>query len=480
MATTRTARALLPALFLIGASFAPTGAVSGQELEPCASEQLGDRARCGILSVLEDRSRPEGRRIDLNVIVLKATQPGELAPVFLLAGGPGQGATDLAGLALGPFAPVLESRDFVLVDQRGTGKSNPLHCPNGSAENPQAAFGGLFDPELMAACLERLSEQADVRRYATPQVIEDLEEVRAWLGYDQVMLWGGSGGTRTALVWMRRHPERIAGAVLDGVTPTSFRSPSGMARGAHDALEQVFEDCAAQESCNTAFPELDKDFRKVLWLFEGGPVKTHITREDGTEVPVTMNRGDFAYALRARLYQSRRIKELPVLIHRAAASGDVSPFAQGLWQRDVALRPVVAMGVHFGVYCTEDMPFIDPANVAELTDGTFLGTYLMTQYGDVCEFWSADPVERDYLNPTTSDVPTLIYSGYYDPTTPARFGDEVDRHLPSSRHVVARNEAHGAGFGCGREAQIAFLKSGSLEGLGPICEDAGPIEFEVE
>jgi pimeloyl-ACP methyl ester carboxylesterase len=464
---------------LFAVALIASGAAFGQELGPCENEQLGERAQCGTLSVLEDRERPEGRKIDLNIVVLRATEKSK-EPVFMLAGGPGQGATDLAGLALGPFAPVLESRDFVFVDQRGTGKSNPLLCPNGSADNPQAAFGGLFDPEMMADCMERLSGHADLPLYSTPHVIDDLEQVRAWLGYEKVMLWGGSGGTRTALVWMRQHPERFVGAVLDGVTPTNFHAPSGMARAAHDALEHVFEDCEAQESCHAAYPELDKDFRKVLWLFEGGPVKTHITREDGTEVPVTMTRGDFTYALRAMLYQARRIKPLPGLIHRTAQSGDVSPFAQGLWLRDVNLRPVVAMGVHFGAYCNEDMPFINPKDIPGLTEGTFLGTYLMEQYGGVCDFWQANPVSRDYLQPTTSDVPTLIYSGYYDPSTPPSMGEEAHRHLPDSRHVVVRNEAHGSGFGCGRAAQIAFLESGSLDGLGPICEEAGPIEFDAE
>ena len=467
-------------LLLFALPLLSAGGANGQELERCDNEQLGPRAECGQLSVLENRADPEGRRIDLNVVVLRAAEKSGKEPVFLLAGGPGQGATDLAGLALGPFAPLLENRDFVLVDQRGTGQSNPLFCLNDSANDPQAAFGGLFDPELMAACQERLRGHADLRHYTTAQVIEDLEAVRAWLGYQKVMLWGGSGGTRTALVWMRRYPDRVSAAVIDGVTPTTFRSPSGMARAAHDALEHVVEDCEAQESCKAAYPDLDKDFRKILWLFEGGPVKTHVTREDGTEVPVTMSRGDFAYALRGMLYQSRRIKPLPGLLHRTAETGDVSPFAQGLWLRDVNLRPVVAMGVHFAVYCAEDMPFIDAKDVPALTDDTFLGTYLMEQYGGVCEFWDADPLSADYLQPTKSDIPTLIISGYYDPSTPASFGDEVHRHLPDSRHVVVRNEAHGAEFGCARAAVLDFMKSGSLEGLGPICEDAGPIEFDVE
>ncbi len=455
------------------------GASTAQSLAPCLDERFGDRAECGTLTVLEDPSTPEGRKIDLNVVVLRAVAPGTREPVFLLAGGPGQGATDLAELALGPLAAVNETRDFVLVDQRGTGASNPLNCPNGSDEDPRQAFGGLFKPALMADCIERLSTAADLGRYNTPAVVADLEQVRQWLGYERVLLWGGSGGTRTALVWMRRHPDRVGAAVLDGVTPTMFRSPSSMARSAHVALERVFEDCLAQESCRAAYPDLESDFRKLLWLFEGGPVSTRISREDGTNVPVEMTRGDLAYALRAMLYSSRRITGLPRLIHDMATSGDVSPLAQALWRRDVALRPVVAMGVHFAVYCTEDMPFIDSRKVAELTDGTFLGTYLMDQYGAICDIWPADPVSRDYLEPTKVDIPILILSGYYDPTTPAALGDEVDRHLTRSRHVVVRDQAHGSGFACARPALIRFLQTGSLEELGPICEDTGAIEFEV-
>ena len=471
-----------PRQFLLAAVLSAllAAAMATAELVPCDDQNLGERARCGTVSVLEDRSRPEGRRIDLNVVVLGAERPAGLEPVFMLAGGPGQGATDLAGLALRPFASVNETRDFVLVDQRGTGDSNPLLCLNDSAARPQEAFGGLFKPDAMAACLEDFASRADPALYSTPHVIVDLEEVREQLGYERVVLWGGSGGTRTALVWMREHPDRIAAALIDGIVPTDFRAPSGMARAAHRSLERVVDDCAAQESCAEAFPDVEADFRRVLWLFEGGPVKTRIEREDGSEVAVEMTRGDFAYAMRGMLYQSRRIAQLPKVLHEAAASGDMSPFAQALWARDVALRPVVAMGVHFGVYCAEDLPFIESDRVAELTDGTFFGRYLIEQYGAVCDLWGIEPLDRDFLAPTKVDVPTLIYSGYYDPSTPPELGESVAHHLPNSRHVVVRNESHGSQFGCGRQAAIDFLTHASLEGLGPICEDVGPVEFVVE
>lgn len=455
-----------------------TGAAA-KGLAPCEDPRFGERAECGTVEVLEDRTDPESRKIDLNVVVMRAEKPAGREPVFFLAGGPGQGATDLAGLALGVFEPVRESRDFVLVDQRGTGASNPLICSNNASEHPQSSFDGLFDPDNFARCLADFRQHAEVELYSTPHVVADLEEVRERLGYERVLLWGGSGGTRTALVWMRLHPDRIAATLIDGVTPTTFRAPSGMARGSHDALSRVFEDCAAQPSCREAFPELDDDFRKLLWIFEAGPVATHVKREDGTQVPVKMTRGGLGYAIRGMLYSSRRAKTLPNLIHASAQSGDVSPFAQALWLRDVNLRPVVSMGVHFAVYCTEDIPFIDEREVPALTDGTFLGTWLLEQYGAICDLWDAEPLGRDYLQPTTGDTPTLVFSGYYDPSTPSSYGTEVASHLTDSRHVIVRNEAHGAGFGCGRQAAIDFLSRASLEGLGPICEEVGPIEFDT-
>lgn len=449
------------------------------QLKPCDNADLGPGAECGTIRVLEDRADPDGRTIDLETVVLRARKPEGRAPLFLLAGGPGQAGSDLAGLALGPWAAVLEARDIVLVDQRGTGGSNKLDCPVDAAGDPASVFGGLFDPDAYRTCLESMSAHADPRLYGSFEVVADLEEVREALGYDKAILWGGSGGTRTALVWMKEYPESIEAALLDGVTPTWFRSPTAFAPGAQASIEHVFEDCAAQGDCAAAFPRLEADFERLLEMFADGPVSTSIQQEDGTEVPVEMHRGDFAYAIRGMLYNSRGTRVLPAAIHQAAATGDVSEFAQRYWQRQVALRPVVAMGVHFGIICTEDMPFIDRSKVAAQTEGTFLGGYLMEQYGGICAEWPRGELPDDYLEPVTAEIPVLLVSGYYDPSTPVWLADEVAEHLPISRHLVVRNEGHGAEFGCARDAAIQFLLSGSLEDLGPVCEDAGPIEFEV-
>ena len=397
----------------------------------------------------------------------------------MLAGGPGQGATDLAELALGPFAPVRETRDMVLVDQRGTGKSNLIDCPVDAAEDPGDVFGHLFDPGYVRSCLKKIKEHADPTLYATDHVVDDLDAVREQLGYDKVLLWGGSGGTRTALVWMRRHPKSVVGALLDGVAPTDFKSPSTMARGCQDTIDKMFAECRAQENCQSAFPKLETEFAQLMKLFEDGPVSTFILNQQGEQVPVDMHRGDFAYAVRGVIYRSRSLAKLPQMIHQAAEAEDIQPFAQMYWQRQVGLRRVVAMGVHFGIYCSGDLPFIAEDEVASFTEGTFVDRYLYNQYNGACEVWEATPVAQSFLDPVESDIPVLVISGYYDPSTPPSLGDAVARHLANSRHIVARNESHGAEFGCARPAAVQFLTTGTLEDLGPVCEDVGPVEYEV-
>jgi len=115
-----------------------------------------------------------------------------------------------------------------------------------------------------------------------------------------------------------------------------------------------------------------------------------------------------------------------------------------------------------------------------MTQGTFLGTYLIDQYTAACQAWQGrGPLPEGYHDPVRSDVPVLLLSGYYDPSTPPQYAAQVAQTLTNSRHIIVRNEGHGAGFRCAREAVVQFLQSASLDSLGAVCEDVGPIVFEV-
>ena len=132
--------------------------------------------RCGTVSVPEDRSKPDGRRIDLRVVVIPAVKPDPaMAPLYDLAGGPGLAATGGADFYLTVGQGYRQARDIVLVDQRGTGASAPLACPE------LAGTGTTYPDAAVRACRERLATQADLSRYTTADTVADLQAVRAAL-----------------------------------------------------------------------------------------------------------------------------------------------------------------------------------------------------------------------------------------------------------------------------------------------------------
>jgi pimeloyl-ACP methyl ester carboxylesterase len=230
-------------------------------LGPCRLKNAGAQAVCGTLEVPEDRAHPEGRKIKLRVAVVPAlARTPQPDPVFLLAGGPGQAATEVFGALLPALGRLHRTRDLVLVDQRGTGSSNPLECqsPENQSLREKLADDSRESVERFRKCVAGWS--ADTRFYTTPIAMQDLDEVREALGYDQINLWGGSYGTRAALVYLREHQEHVRTVTLDGVAPLSLYLPLDMARDAQRAMNLLFQSCAKDAACNKAFPELEKRF----------------------------------------------------------------------------------------------------------------------------------------------------------------------------------------------------------------------------
>src|SRR5262249_14695479 len=137
-------------------------------------------------------------------------------------------------------------RDIVLIDQRGTGHSNPLDCEDEHVDEDLSAID-TYPVDRFRACLERL--HADTRLYTTPIAMDDIDEVRQHLGYGAITLWGGSYGTRAALVYLKRHEATVRTVTLDGVAPPDMRLPLYMARDGQRALDRLIDACAADPVC---------------------------------------------------------------------------------------------------------------------------------------------------------------------------------------------------------------------------------------
>src|SRR5215212_4114988 len=234
-------------------------------------------AKCGTLEVYENRATKKGRKINLNIVVAPATgDKREPDPWVYFAGGPGSAATEDASGIADAFKKIREHRDLLFVDQRGTGKSHPLNCDFYNPADLQSYLGYFFPLEDIRKCRPQLEPNADLKLYTTDIAIDDMDEVRAALGYEQLNLFGGSYGTRAALTYLKRYPKRVRTATLQGVAPANSYMPSDFPLAMERALQGVIAECAADEPCHNAFPNLKDEAQSVLTQLMKGPVAVEV------------------------------------------------------------------------------------------------------------------------------------------------------------------------------------------------------------
>src|SRR4030095_7249477 len=232
------------------------------KLKPCRLTGIDQELFCGKLTVFENRETHTGRTIDLNVVVLPALdQKTKAEPLFDLAGGPGASSAERADFYAGPGKDYRRRHDVVCVDQRGTGKSNRLAIPR--EKTPQYYLSEMFPVDYVKNLRETLERGADLTKYTASTAMDDLDDVRAWLGYDTINLFGGSYGTQAALVYMRRHPEHVRSAILRGVAPTDLKMPLHHSEAAARAMDLLLGKCEQDARCNAAFPQIRDDWKNV-------------------------------------------------------------------------------------------------------------------------------------------------------------------------------------------------------------------------
>lgn len=443
-------------------------------LTDCEVEGVPGKQKCGTLEVYENRATKTGRKISLNIVVYPATgEKRERDPLFYFAGGPGSAATEDA-LGFAPeFAKIRVHRDLVFVDQRGTGKSHPLDCKFFNADDPQSYLGYFFPLEDVRKCRTELESHADLKLYTTTIAMDDIDEVRAALGYEQINLFGGSYGTRAALTYLKRYPKRVRTAMLQGVAPTDQHMPVDFPVANERALQGVIAECADDEACNRAFPKLKEETKSVLAQLTKGPVEVEVQQPNSTaRVKVKLSRDLAAEAIRYMLYSPVPATRVPVILH-LAAQGNFGPLAETAIQYRKLLVGTGSNGMYLSITCAEDLPWVKKDEAERLAVDTFLGDYRFRQQKEACALWPRADVEPRYSEPTKVDVPVLILTGQWDPVTPPSNGERAAKTLPNSLHVVVPQGAHGLGGLVGGDCILGlmteFLAQGTAKGLDTSC-----------
>jgi pimeloyl-ACP methyl ester carboxylesterase len=446
------------------------------ELKPCTIPGMPPDARCGTYEVWENRAAKSGRRIPLRVVVLPAQGPDRLPDAYTyFEGGPGQSSVAAAPWIAQELGAVRQRRDILLVDFRGTGGSGGLFCPEmqGSAGS-QGFLDQYYPPEQVKACAERLAKTADLSQYTNATSVDDVDEVRAALGYEKLNIYGASGGSRAALVYLRRHPERVRALILGGVVPMDERGPFSMARSAQRALDGLIAECEGDAGCRAAFPRLRDEIAAVLRQVEKEPVTvTLMDGETGKPMDVRLTRNALVTTLRYMLYGPLGASLLPLNVH-LAAQGDWKPMAETARSFSAGSGSSLADGYYLSLTCSEDVPFIREDEIPAAIQGTFLGDFRIRKQQAACAAWPVPPVGREFLDPVTSDVPVLLISGERDPVTPPSNGERVARTLKNSLHVVVPDAGHAYGgvagaYECVNRLLVQFIETGTVKGLDPSC-----------
>ena len=443
-------------------------------LKDCEVQGFKGKAKCGSLEVYEDRAARKGREINLNIVVLPATgDKREPDPIFYFAGGPGSAATEEAAGAAQVYAKIHEHRDLVFVDQRGTGASNPLNCNLYNADDLQSQLGYFFPLDDILKCRTQLEPKADLKLYTTTIAMDDIDDARGALGYDRINLIGGSYGTRAALTYLKRHPQHVRTATLQGISPTNQFMPGDFAQQTERALQGVLSECVADQQCNNAFPNIKAEAQSVLAQLIKGPVEVEVQKSGSSErVKVKLSRDLAAEAIRYMLYSPVPASRVPLMIH-TAAQGNFVPLTRAALQFRTNIVATGSNGMYLSVTCAEDLPWIKPGEGERMAANTFLGDYRLVQQREVCALWPRATIESDYSQPVRSDVPVLIVTGEWDPVTPPSNAERTAKTLKNSLNIVVPHGAHGLGglegIDCIDRIATEFIERGTAKGIDTSC-----------
>ena len=379
-------------------------------------------------------------------------------------------ATTFYTTAAPAFERIHRDRDIVLLDQRGTGRSNALNC-----ELSDDVIAEASDAQILAEatrCLKEVSAHADVAYYTTSVAVRDLDNVRATLGYGQINLYGGSYGTRVAQQYVRHYPARVRTVILDGVVPPTLALGPAVALDAENALLSILARCAADPECHGHFGDPVADYRRLRVEMQAHPVPVTLADPTtGEPSKLALTTLHLATVLRLATYTTQQAALLPLILHRATAAGDFKPLAAQYLLVSRSLGDVLSYGMHNSVVCAEDVPFFDAATIdRRRLDQTYLGTAALDGLRAICQVWPRGPIDADFHQALHSDTPALLLSGSNDPATPASYGEEARKGFANGLHVTLKGFGHGQIVApCVDRIMARFIESGTAKGLDVSC-----------
>jgi pimeloyl-ACP methyl ester carboxylesterase len=442
---------------------------------------------CGYVAVPLEHAKPGGPTIKLAVAVLRAKGSTRPDPFVMLQGGPGGGTIDTYATIMGA-SPLRETRDIVLFDQRGTGKSIPaLKCPEAIAltrtsielvQDRQTASRRSW--EATQACRDRLAgEGVNLSAFDSLENAADIDSVRQALGYGKINLYGVSYGTLLALHTVRLNPQILRSVILDAVVPPQNNFVIEGTRTENRALTELFSACAADTRCAADYPDFEQVYLAQIERLAKTPARARMVDPATGAVYSAVVDGDtFRGLIFQALYSTNLIPLLPAIVFEVKADyfgtlGNVASL--------FAFDQSVASGMYMSVICAEDADF-KPADAVSPDIRPALARYAVqdaTDFQAGCRRWNVELLPASVDDPVVSDIPALVLNGRFDPITPPANGSEAARTLKRATLVTFPNTGHGAfqSEPCASLIASAFVESPEVAPSSACVTDLRPPRF---
>ncbi|MEL6367189.1 MAG: alpha/beta hydrolase [Pseudomonadota bacterium] len=443
-------------------------------LEPCRIDagpaMSTAKAQCGTLQVAENPEEPNGNQIDLSIALVPALSVNPAPdPLVMLAGGPGQSAISSYLANPGIFEEIRQKHPILLVDQRGTGRSNLMTC-EATEDDLVADWDLSLVAEEIRECIATLP--GDPALYTTSIAVNDLDQVRQALGIEQLNLWGGSYGTRVALHYLRRYPESTRTVIVDGVAPPEELLGPMLAIDAQASLQALNERCRRTPECFEQFGDVQAMVETLQARFDEATIEyTTAHPRTGELTPVPLSSLSLGGVIRLSIYAPATRAILPLMLSQAVAEDYRLLASQALLIQD-AFDGEMAGGMHNSVVCAEDMPFFKEADRPDGIDDTFMRASSLDLLLAICAEWPQGPMDADFHDPLVSDKPILVLSGEFDPVTPPSNGEQLLASLSNAKHIVAPEQGHIiSGLGCMPKLIAQFVTEADPAGIDATCVD---------
>jgi len=457
----------------------------------------GADVECGIMTVAQDRDDASQGTIEIPYALYRSSADEPASdPVVFLQGGPGGESLGTVAQVYASFvAPITETRDLIVLDQRGTGQSVPaLNCSSiteASYTDLETVLSVDESVELYRTAFNECRTEleamgVDTSDYTSESNAADVADLVRALGYEQANIYGASYGTRLAQTIYRDHSDVVRSLILDSALPVELNLYEQQASKASYAFNKFFDACEADVACANTYPDLAGKFAQAVETLATTPAELVITNPlTGESYDVLVTDADMVTALFIMMQVPDFLPAIPQTITNVA-DGEYNDLVLPLTVT-VLLGDSVNFGMFMSVNCHEEVYATTPEilNEAWAVDPLFANFASSAGFGDAtnlfnaCDVWGAEPFDAFETEPVTGDIPVLALAGEFDPATPVyftqaaadNFSNSEYYEFPALTHVVALTG------GCPTDVMLSFLDDFTAQEVASCINDMPAIQF---